>query len=33
VIEMIARHLAGEKVPPVVAVEVGLVDQASLGGQ
>ncbi len=30
VIEMIARHLAGEKVPPVVSVEVGLVDQATL---
>jgi len=33
VIEMIARHLAGEKVPAVVSVEVGLVDQASLTGQ
>jgi ribose transport system substrate-binding protein len=30
VIEMIARHLAGETVPPLVSVEVGLVDQASL---
>jgi ribose transport system substrate-binding protein len=30
VIEMIARHLAGETVPPVVSVEVGLVDQATL---
>jgi ribose transport system substrate-binding protein len=28
--EMVARHLAGEKVPPLVAVEVGLVDQESL---
>jgi ABC-type sugar transport system substrate-binding protein len=29
-IEMVARHLAGETVPPVVSVEVGLVDHASL---
>src|SRR5258706_10591926 len=28
--EMVARHLAGEKVPALVPVEVGLVDQASL---
>ena len=33
VIEMIARHLAGEKVPALVSVEVGLVDQASLTDQ
>jgi ribose transport system substrate-binding protein len=30
VIEMVARHLAGEPVPATVAVEVGLVDQESL---
>ncbi len=30
VIEMVARSLAGESVSPVVAVEVGLVDQGSL---
>ena len=24
-IDMIARHLAGEQVPPIVAVKVGLV--------
>ncbi len=29
-IELVARHLAGERVPPRVAVEVGLVDRASL---
>ena len=33
VIEMVARSLAGESVPPVVAVEVGLVDQDSLAGK
>jgi ribose transport system substrate-binding protein len=33
VIEMIARHLAGEKVPPLVSVEVGLVDRAALAAQ
>jgi hypothetical protein len=27
---MVAKHLAGERVPPLVAVEVGLVDQESL---
>lgn len=30
-IELVARHLAGEPVPARVAVEVGLVDRASLG--
>jgi ABC-type sugar transport system substrate-binding protein len=30
VVELVARHLAGESVPPLVAVEVGLVDQESL---
>jgi ribose transport system substrate-binding protein len=30
VVELAARHLAGESVPPQVAVEVGLVDQESL---
>jgi ribose transport system substrate-binding protein len=30
VIEMVARHLAGEKVPAVVPIEVALVDQESL---
>ena len=29
-IEMVARHLAGQPVPPVVNVEVGLVDRSSL---
>jgi ribose transport system substrate-binding protein len=29
-IELIAKHLAGETVPPVVAVEVGVVDKDSL---
>jgi ribose transport system substrate-binding protein len=33
VIEMVARSLAGETVPAVVAVEVGLVDQAALAGR
>jgi ribose transport system substrate-binding protein len=32
-IEMIAKHLAGEQVPPLVAVEVGIVDRRTLGGQ
>jgi ribose transport system substrate-binding protein len=32
-IEVVARHLAGETVPPVVAVEVGLVDRESLLGK
>lgn len=32
-IEMIARHLAGETVPPIVSVEVGTVDAQSLGGK
>ena len=26
-IEMIARHLAGEPVPPIVTVEVGLMER------
>lgn len=30
-IEMVARHLAGEPVPPVVAVEVGLFEKDSPG--
>jgi ribose transport system substrate-binding protein len=29
-IEMIAKHLAGEAVPPIVSVEVGIVDAAAL---
>jgi len=29
-IEMIARHLAGESVPPLVSVNVGIVDAAAL---
>jgi ribose transport system substrate-binding protein len=29
-VEMVARHLAGESVPPLVAVEVGLVDQETV---
>jgi ribose transport system substrate-binding protein len=33
VIEMVARSLGGESVPPVVAVEVGLVDQETLAGK
>jgi ribose transport system substrate-binding protein len=33
VIEMAARSLAGETVPPVVAVEVGLVDQTTLAAK
>jgi ribose transport system substrate-binding protein len=33
VIEMVARSLAGESVPPVVAVEVGLVDQTTLAAK
>ena len=32
-IEMIDRHLKGESVPPLVAVEVGLVDQEALAGK
>jgi len=32
-IEMIARHLAGEKVPALVSVDVALVDQESLVGK
>jgi ribose transport system substrate-binding protein len=32
-IEMIAKHLAGEAVPPVVAVEVGLVNAQTLGAK
>jgi ribose transport system substrate-binding protein len=32
-IEIVARHLAGERVPPLVAVEVGLVDQEALAGR
>jgi ABC-type sugar transport system substrate-binding protein len=30
VVELVARHLAGEPVPPIVAVEVELVDQGAL---
>jgi ABC-type sugar transport system substrate-binding protein len=30
VVELVARHLAGEPVPPIVAVEVELVDQGTL---
>jgi len=30
--EMVAKHLAGETVPPLVAVEVGLFDGSSEGG-
>lgn len=33
VIEMVARSLAGESVPPVVAVEVGLVEQSTLAAR
>jgi ribose transport system substrate-binding protein len=33
VVEMVARHLAGEKVPALVAVEVGTVDQQSLSAK
>jgi ribose transport system substrate-binding protein len=33
VIEMIARHLAGEKVPALVPIEVALVDAESLAGK
>ena len=33
VIEMVARSLGGESVPPVVAVEVGLVDQDTLAAK
>ena len=33
VIEMVARSLAGETVPPLVAVEVGLVDQTTLAAK
>jgi ribose transport system substrate-binding protein len=33
VIEMIAKHLAGEKVPEVVSVEVSVVDQAALAAK
>jgi ribose transport system substrate-binding protein len=32
-IEMVARHLQGEAVPPAVAVEVGLVDHETLAGK
>jgi len=32
-IEMIARHLAGEQVPPIVSVEVGTVDAKALAGK
>ena len=32
-IELIARHLAGEKVPPLVAVEVGVVNAETLARQ
>ncbi len=33
VIEMAARSLAGESVPPIVAVEVGLVEQSTLAAR
>jgi ribose transport system substrate-binding protein len=32
-IDVIARHLAGEAVPPLVSVEVGIVNAQSLGGK
>ena len=32
-IEMIARHLAGQPVPPVVSVQVSIVNARTLGGQ
>jgi ribose transport system substrate-binding protein len=32
-IDVIARHLAGEQVPPVVAIEVGIVTAETLGKQ
>jgi ribose transport system substrate-binding protein len=32
-IEMVARHLAGETVPPLVSIEVGLVDRESLAAK
>ena len=32
-IEMIARHLHGEQVPPLVAVDVGVIDAAALAKQ
>jgi len=33
VIEIIARHLHGEQVPPLIAVDVGVVDAAALAKQ
>lgn len=33
VIEMIAKHLHGEQVPPLIAVDVGVVDAAALAKQ
>lgn len=32
-VEMVARHLGGESVPPLVSVEVGLVDRETLARQ
>lgn len=32
-IEMVARHLAGEAVPPIVSVDVGVVNAETLGRQ
>jgi ribose transport system substrate-binding protein len=32
-VEMVARHLGGESVPPLISVEVGLVDQETLARQ
>ena len=32
-VEMVARHLAGEKVPALVSVEVAIVDQESLASK
>lgn len=33
VVEMVARHLAGESVPPLVSVDVAIVDQESLSAK
>ena len=30
-IDMVAKYLAGESVPPIVAVEVGIVDAKNVG--
>ncbi len=32
-IDMIAKHLAGESVPPIVSVEVSIIDAHTLGGK